>query len=208
MAELLRRSSSAMNWVMRSGRSDMHSHVFFERGFCAAADFRMARGLVVAQTVTHGVIECGEKIEGDVGGLIVLRIGRRDVVAQRAERGLAWQGGDALIGGKRKGEPPGEKACGDGLDVALDTGDLPREEDAWIGTKLQGGIEQRGRVDIGVAMDLAVAQELRVLKTRNHAEDALLFAELEVVLEADEVVAVSAQILHAQLNAGVGSPSG
>ncbi len=58
--------------------------------------------------------------------------------------------------------------------------------------ELQGLGEQCGSVDVGVAMDLAVAQEGRVFEAGDEAEDAGLLAELEVVLEADEVVGVGA----------------
>jgi hypothetical protein len=50
-------------------------------------------------------------------------------------------------------------------------------------------------------MDLAVAQEGRVLEAGDHAQDARLLAELEVVLEADEVVAVGAEVFLAELDA-------
>jgi len=55
---------------------------------------------------------------------------------------------------------------------------------------------------------LAVAQEARVLKSRNEAQDAGLVAPFQVILEADEVVAVGAQILFAQLNDGPRSLAG
>ncbi len=73
---------------------------------------------------------------------------------------------------------------------------------------LQGGGEQGGGVDVGVAVDLAVAQETCVLQAGDHAQDAGLLAELEVVLEADEVVGVGAQVLLAKLDDGVGNVSG
>ena len=54
-------------------------------------------------------------------------------------------------------------------------------------------------------MDLSVAQEFGVLQARDHAQNAFLFAELQMVLEADEVITIGAQIFHAQLDAGVGA---
>ena len=66
-----------------------------------------------------------------------------------------------------------------------------------VGFELEGFGEQRGRVDVGVAVDLAVAEERRVFEAGDEAEDAGLFAELEVVLEADEVVAVGAEVFLA-----------
>ena len=64
------------------------------------------------------------------------------------------------------------------------------------------------RVDVGVAVDLAVAEEGRVFEAGDEAEDAGLLAELEVVLEADEVVAVGAEVFLAELDDGVGPFAG
>ncbi len=66
-----------------------------------------------------------------------------------------------------------------------------------MGAELERLGEQRGGVDVGVAVDLAVAKEGGVLEAGDQAEDAGLLAELEVVLEADEVVAVGAEIFLA-----------
>jgi hypothetical protein len=48
----------------------------------------------------------------------------------------------------------------------------------------------------------------RVFQAGDEAQDAGLVAELEVVLEADEVVAVGAQVLLAELDDGVGPAAG
>ncbi len=63
-------------------------------------------------------------------------------------------------------------------------------------------------MDVGVAVDLAVAEEVRVLEAGDHAQDAGLLAELEVVLEADEVVGVGAEVFLAELDGGVGPAAG
>ena len=47
--------------------------------------------------------------------------------------------------------------------------------------------EQRWRVDVGVAVNLAVAEECRVFEAGDEFQDTILFAELQVILEADEV---------------------
>ena len=43
-------------------------------------------------------------------------------------------------------------------------------------------------------MNLPVAQKMRMLEARDHAQDPRLFAELEMILKADQVVGVGAQI--------------
>ena len=53
-------------------------------------------------------------------------------------------------------------------------------------------------------MNLAVAQKARVFEAGNEAQYARLVAKLEVVLEADQVVTLGAQIFLSQLNHGPG----
>ena len=69
-------------------------------------------------------------------------------------------------------------------------------------------VDEGGRADVGVAMNLPVAEEARVFKAGNEAQHAGLIAPLEVVLKADEVVAVGAQVFFAQLHDGPGSFAG
>ena len=50
-----------------------------------------------------------------------------------------------------------------------------------LGSRVRGArrfIEQGGRADVGVAVDLAVAQEAGIFKAGNQAEDAGLLTEL------------------------------
>src|SRR5579875_2970997 len=77
-----------------------------------------------------------------------------------------------------------------------------------MGAELERFREQAGGVDVGVAVDLAVAEKFGVFESGDEAKDAGLFAELHVVLEADEVVAVGAQSLLAKLDGGVGPAAG
>ena len=53
-----------------------------------------------------------------------------------------------------------------------------------MGSELQGFGEQRGCVNVGVAVDLAVAEEGGVLEAGDQAENASLLAKLEVILKA------------------------
>src|SRR5580700_10190315 len=53
-------------------------------------------------------------------------------------------------------------------------------------------------------MDLAEAEEFGAFQTGDHAQDARLLAELQVILEADQVVTFGAQVFLAQLYHGVG----
>ncbi len=122
-----------------------------------------------------------------------------------AERG---GGGGLLAVGEGGGVAAGEQAGGDGFGVAFDAGELAGDEDGGVGAELEGFGEQGGGVDVGVAVDLAVAEEGGVFEAGDEAEDAVLFAELEVVLEADEVVGVGAEVFLAELDDGVGPAAG
>ncbi len=57
-------------------------------------------------------------------------------------------------------------------------------------------------------MNLAVAKEARVFETGNQPQNPRLFAELEVVLKAHQVVAVGAEVFLAQLHHGPGRFAG
>ena len=49
-------------------------------------------------------------------------------------------------------------------------------------------------------MNLSEAQEFRLCEAGDHAEDALLFRKSQVILKADQVVAVGHEILEPQLH--------
>ena len=51
-------------------------------------------------------------------------------------------------------------------------------------------------------MNLPVTQEACILEARNQPQHARLFAELEVILKADQVIAVGAQVFFAKLHHG------
>src|ERR1035437_5914455 len=93
------------------------------------ADQCVARSLIAAQAIASGLVELRKQIEGDVGGLVVLRVGRGDVVAERAESGRARQGARGLAEGKSGGVHAGHESGSDGFDVAFDARNLAGEED-------------------------------------------------------------------------------
>ncbi len=97
----------------------------------------------------------------------------------------------------------GHQAGRDGFHIAFYSADLSGEENVGMLFHLQGLGEKCGRVDVSVAMDLAVAKEASVFEARNQAQDAGLFTKLQMVLEADEVVGIGAEIFLTQLHDGV-----
>src|ERR1035438_9759839 len=159
----------------------MDMEVLLQSRQSAAADLRVARLLVAAQLVARGLVELRQKVESNVGGLIIGRIGAGNVVAQRAQRGLTGERAWLFSSGPRGGVLPRHQAGGDGLHVPLHAGNLPRKEDLGAGAEMQGGGKQRGRIDKGIAMDLAEAQELGVFEAGDQAQNARLFAEFQMV---------------------------
>ena len=59
---------------------------------------------------------------------------------------------------------------------------------------LQSLVQQRRGVDVGIAMDLSIAQEAGILKAGNQPQHAGLLAEFQMVLKADQVVGIRSQI--------------
>src|SRR4030095_1453925 len=130
--------------------------------------------------------------EGDVGGWVTLGCGGGDVMAERAECGRARQGSRVLAGSQRGCVYAGHESGGNGFDVAFDAGDLAGEENIGTRAQLQGGGQERGSVDIRIAMNLTEPQELGLLEARDEAEHASLLAEFHMVLKSDQVEALRA----------------
>src|SRR3954451_7384050 len=57
-------------------------------------------------------------------------------------------------------------------------------------------------------MNLAVAQESRIFQTRDQAEDARLLGESQMILKADDVVGIGAQIFLSKLHNSIRATSG
>src|SRR6185436_20362374 len=88
------------------------------------------------------------------------------------------------------------------FDVSLYAGDLSCKKNARQRTHLQRLGQDRGRANECVPMNLAKADELGLFESRDQAQDAFLFAELEMVLKTDQVIAVGQQVLLPELNNG------
>ena len=127
-----------------------------------------------------------------------------NVVHQRTQ-GLARGTGARRQPG---GVEAGEQARGDGFGIALDPRDLPGKEDPGMVAQRERLGKHPGRVDVGVAVNLAVAKEFGLLQPGNQAQNPCLLAEFQVVLEADQVVGVGAKVLAAQLHHRLGHLAG
>src|SRR5271165_1041672 len=80
--------------------------------------------LFVANAAPGFFFERDEQVEGDIGGVEALALGVRDVVDERAERGLARDRGETKPLGCGCGVETGEHAGGDRFGVSLNSGDL------------------------------------------------------------------------------------
>src|SRR5438309_11013538 len=100
---------------------------------------------------------------------------------------------------------PCKQSRGNRFHIAFHAANLSCEKDLRMRFHLQGRLKQRGRVDVSVAMDLAVTQEPRIFESGNQAQDSGLLSELEMILKSDKVVGVGAQVLLAQLKDDIGS---
>ena len=64
-----------------------------------------------------------------------------------------------------------------------------------------------GAVDVRVAVEHAEPHEFGLREARQHAEDALLLADLELRLEPDEVEVLAREVVLAELDDGVRLPA-
>src|ERR1017187_259636 len=172
-AELPARARSSRERAIWRSSSDagmaVGIQVSSERFQRLLADQLVAGFLVAAQAIARALVELREEVEGDVGGLVILRVGRRDIVAERAQGGRARQGARGRAESESGGVHAGREPGGDGFDVAFDAGNLAGEKDFGVCAQLQRGGEEGGGVDVGVAVDLAEAQEFGVPQAGNEA---------------------------------------
>ena len=97
-------------------------------------------------------------------------------------------------------EDPRQHARGDGFRIPFHAGELSRNQNARSRLQLQRLRQQRGRVDIRIAMNLAIPQKLCVFESRNHPQNPRLLAKLQMILKSNQIVTIRAQILAAQLH--------
>ena len=68
--------------------------------------------------------------------------------------------------------------------------------------------QQSGAIDVGVAMNLPVAEEAGVFQAGNQTQHSGLLTEFQVILKSDQVVRVGSQVLLTQLHDRVGLSAG
>ena len=119
---------------------------------------------------------------------------------QRSQRRRARRRKKILTRHSRSECASSDQPARDALDVTLDAAKLSRDEDLGRFAKAEIGRQERGRVDVRIAVNLAEAQEFSVLQAGDQAKDFPLFGKFEVVLKTHQVEAGRSQVLGAQLN--------
>src|ERR1700733_13333983 len=155
---------------------------------------------LVAYLLAQSLFQRQQQIKGYICRLELPGIGMGNVVHQRAQGGAARHRGGWFTMGKLGGIQAGEHSGSNGFGVAFHAGKLPGNQNARVVSKSQGLGKHPGSVDVGIPMDLPVAKELCPLQARYQPKDPSLLAEFKVVLQADQVVGISAEVLAAQLH--------
>src|SRR5207302_7966052 len=94
-----------------------------------------------------------------------------------------------------------------GISIALDADQLSCKEEGAARLELKGIAQQLGRINKRVAMQAAVTQNLRLLKTGNHAKHTLLIPVSQFSLEPHEVVTGAMGVFRPELYHSIGSQS-
>ena len=119
---------------------------------------------VALLAVANRFLEGRQQVKGDVGGLKAFRIRVRDVMHQRAEGGRPRRDNRLCSRGQCGRLDPGHESGGNGFDVSFDAADLARQDHERMCSHLQRFREQTGRIDVGVAVNLPIAQEARIFE--------------------------------------------
>src|SRR5215470_5888370 len=135
--------------------------------------------LLIADAPPRAFVQLWKQIKSYVRGLKVAGIGIANVVHQRSKRARARRrrGTEALT--QPRNMDSRKQSHGDGFGVALNTGNLSGKKDIGMLLQIERLGQQRRRVDVGVAMNLSIAQEARIFQAGNKAQHARLLTKLQ-----------------------------
>src|SRR5215472_14849122 len=137
--------------------------------------------LLIAHPPASALVQLRKQVEGDVGRLKIPGFSMAEIMHQRSQRSLArWSHGSQSVA-KPGNVDTGQHPHGNRFGIAFNPRNLSGKKDIWMLSKIKRLCQQRGRIDVCVAVDLAVAKKARVSQSRNQAQYARLFAILQVV---------------------------
>lgn len=99
-------------------------------------------------------------------------------------------------------------AHGGGFDITLDTGELSGDEEVGSGAEFEPGMKGFGGFDVGVAVDDAHSDKLRVFESGHHSEDFELGSPLHPGLTGDQRVESLFTVFGSKLESGPGAALG
>src|SRR5688572_30945283 len=129
-------------------------------------------------------VERFDQAEVRVHWLEVPRVRLAQVAVQRAQHRCGWRHQRLLTAEQTRQVDGGDDPGGGAFRVALYARELSGEEGHGVIAQGQVRRQARGGVEVRVAMDLAVSEELRVGQSRNHPEYTLLLNDAKAGLES------------------------
>src|SRR5438874_856577 len=96
-----------------------------------------------------------------------------NVMRQSAQRRMGWWHATGQAESAESGIDACKQARSCGIDITFDAGELPSEKEVRIHAALVCFGEHCGSVEVGVAVDPAVADEFGILQSGDHPEYAL-----------------------------------
>src|SRR5471032_2657328 len=181
--------------------------ILFQRRERPPAHLRMPCLFVFAQLETRGFVELRQQVEGDVRRLIVRRVRSTYVMTQRPQSRFTRKRSGLLTHTERRRMHARHQSRGNRFHVAFHTRNLAGKKHGRAAAQLQRRSQQSRRIDVGVPVDLAEPQELRLFQARNQPQHPRLVAEFHVVLKADQVETLGAQVFLPKLHHGIWTPA-
>src|SRR3974390_342904 len=142
--------------------------------------------------VADFLLQWRQKVERYICWLKVFGIGVSYVMREGTERGLAWCRRWLGVGSAGSREDSCHQASCYGFHITLDTTDLSCEQYARVRLHLQRLVQKCWGVDVGVAVNLAIAQEPGIFESGDQAHDTGLLSKLQMILESHEIVRIGA----------------
>src|SRR5215470_8807295 len=145
-------------------------------------------------TVADLLLKRRKQIERNVRGLKIFRTGVRHVMHKRSKSRGPRSRTHFKTRNKCPAVHPRNQASSNGFDIPFHSANLSRKEYPRMLLHLQRLAKQGGCIDVGIPVNLPVPEKASMLEPRNQPQHARLLAEVQMILESDEVVRIRSQI--------------